>query len=453
MSLLLSDPARRPSFLRAALAIAEENGVQLQGSEWGQYSYNSPDDRPADVKVFYDLLQNDNGGEPTAHFIQQLGLLNSVTLPDMQRLSREKPGTRTDSSLKAFQSDYPVIFDALAAVFLMMPSNSRIAEQKHGGLRYGLKDRISLRSTDATEAYISNEEYYARAVRRNDVLARKKTPGKGNNQKGSVAHDKEKLEQNKCGKQLLESGAKYKPGEIAKLPAAAKKAFSVRNIQSRGVMDQDEEVKRLKALNAEKKYARRRNKETLTLEQWKAKAKATVVANDTSWIGPEERERRELLEKIAGPTFWNNVKAKEIHQLASKVLPHIKLSATETQKNKCLPLIKAHLLLVRGIASKTERNSITQADLSRFLDRSGVLQTFIDLSKANSYLCGMQAESKQSYKLRATLLGSCGVGINKSYFTSTLLDTLAPDEEEECDDEDEEEEEELYYYYDSGEED
>jgi hypothetical protein len=48
----------------------------------------------------------------------------------MQLLLQEKPGTRSDSSLKAFQSDYPVIFDALAAVFLLMPSNSRIAEQK-----------------------------------------------------------------------------------------------------------------------------------------------------------------------------------------------------------------------------------------------------------------------------------------------------------------------------------
>jgi hypothetical protein len=61
----------------------------------------------------------------------------------------------------------------------------------------------------------------------------------------------------------------------------------------------------------------------------------------------------------------------------------------------------------------------------------------------------MQAESpKRTYELRATLLGSCGVGINKSYFTSTLLDT-APDEEEECDNEDEEEG--LLYYYNSDE--
>jgi hypothetical protein len=131
----------------------------------------------------------------------------------------------------------------------------------------------------------------------------------------------------------LESGAKYKPAEISKLPEVAKEAIIVSRIQSRGVMDKDEEEKRLRVLNAEKKYARHRNKETLTIEQWKAKAMATAVANDRSWIEPEERERRELLEKIAGPTFWTNVKAKEIHRLASEVLPHIKLNATETQKN------------------------------------------------------------------------------------------------------------------------
>ena len=83
----------------------------------------------------------------------------------------------------------------------------------------GLIDGVSLLSTDMMRAYIMNDEYYAREMRRNCVRTREAIAGKTKNSKGSIKHDEFKVEQVMAGAQLLASGAKYNAHKVQLLPA------------------------------------------------------------------------------------------------------------------------------------------------------------------------------------------------------------------------------------------
>jgi hypothetical protein len=160
---VLVNPIRGPSLLRAILAIVNANNYDI-GEGWGEYEYAPPraDNRPEEEAVFYDLLVGN--GESVTHWIQQLGLMLPCVRDDLQRLSKETPGCREHGGILEFKVTYPVIFAALEASFGLMPSNSRIAEQAHGGMRDGLIDGVSLLSTDMMRTYIMNDEYYAREM-------------------------------------------------------------------------------------------------------------------------------------------------------------------------------------------------------------------------------------------------------------------------------------------------
>merc|ERR1712130_74580 len=99
------------------------------------------------------------------HWYHRLCLDKEVVLDDMQKLSREKSCDRP-SGISFFKNEFPVLFDALYAVFGSIPSNSRLCEQIHGMLRHALQSAMGLNQTNAAFSYKTNVEYNLREQRR-----------------------------------------------------------------------------------------------------------------------------------------------------------------------------------------------------------------------------------------------------------------------------------------------
>jgi hypothetical protein len=65
--------------------------------------------------------------------------------------------------------------------------------------------------------------------------------------KGSITHDKFKLEQRKVGQQLLASGAAYEAHEVARLPPEFRKDIGIKRIKDMSILHKDNAVERQKA--------------------------------------------------------------------------------------------------------------------------------------------------------------------------------------------------------------
>jgi hypothetical protein len=163
---LLTDPVRGPLLLRAILAIVTENGLNIEGEDWGDYGHEV-EERPTSEQHWYTLLYNEDKELVTPWF-QEIGFMMPCIQGDLQRLSKmttavevADPGlTRQGGALHAFKIEYPLIFADLDARFGLMPSNSRIAVQVHGGLRGSLKEGVSYAFTDAQQSCLVNTEYH-----------------------------------------------------------------------------------------------------------------------------------------------------------------------------------------------------------------------------------------------------------------------------------------------------
>ncbi len=53
--LVLTDPVRGPLLLRAILAIVTENGLNIEGEDWGDYGHEV-EERPTSEQHWYTLL-------------------------------------------------------------------------------------------------------------------------------------------------------------------------------------------------------------------------------------------------------------------------------------------------------------------------------------------------------------------------------------------------------------
>lgn len=386
----ITDPVRGPSLLRAILAVVTEAGLELdddgdENSCWGQYFYESPDDRPDVEQSFYNLLSHD--AETVAHYFQQFGFTQTCIQENLQRLSHAQPCPDAEFCILEFKTNYPVIFAALDAIYSMFPSNSRIAEQKMGTLRHGLSKYASLQWTDDTQQYLSNQEYYHRQERREAILERDKSAGR-QRKKGSIRHDKFKSEQIMCGQQLLESGKKYKVSEINRLPAEFQKTITMDAIMKKGLLHLDKELNKKKAEQAHQLYAKRVSRNTpKTLDEWKDEAAKTSIGADAEWIEPETKQRLEDLRTLANDSFWKDtLRVKDgFFDVVDCVLPCYKRDKTLTTKKAALPKLLEHLNMIREIAKGKKRNSLSKVNLGNLgyderlalfilVDRQTVLQ-------------------------------------------------------------------------------
>jgi hypothetical protein len=420
-----------PPLLRAILAIVKANDLDI-GEGWG---YGTPAEDREDEEtetVFHDLLAGD--GESVKHWIQQLGLMQPCVRSDLQRLSKEKPGSPRKSGPLEFKAAYPVIFAALEATFGLMPSNTRIAEQAHGGMRDALHAGVSLLSTDSSRTYIMGDEYYAREDRRNCVREREAAAGKSKSRKRSIKHDDLKPEQEMAGKQLLASGAKYEANEIALLPLEFRNEIGVKAIAKKGMLYKDKEIERQKAEHAEEKHARR-TAVPLTMDALVKIAALTAVGNDSTWENPAKVLRTQDLERLASKKFWKELKVKDgFKDILKVVLPNFwkdSMAEEKVKKTKLMLEIGTHLQLVNDVANKRVHNSLSEVDIST-MTRSDILSLFVK-QDATTCLSDGRAETKMRHKLTAALISSGGTEINQRYVLATDLD-LDYDSDDDLDD-------------------
>jgi len=250
-----------------------------------------------------------------------------------------------------------------------------MAEQSHGGLRHGLKDGVSYESTDAARAYLTNEEYHNRGLRRNGIrereLKKRKRDGDNDNTakprtKSAVKHDKCKTEQQLIGVQLLASGAKYERTRLNGLPEDVKKQTTIRCIMAKGLLYKNKRVEILQADRAAEKLARRRTIPH-SLEEWKITAASKDVENDSMWKDPEIIQLEQDLDSLSSKGFWSKLTLKDgFKSQVERVLPGFWESSMADQPKKQLMLgIAKYLEKVCAIADK---KLTTRSQKSTFRD-------------------------------------------------------------------------------------
>jgi len=78
-----------------------------------------------------------------------------------------------DDYILYFKQTHNILFEALEAKFGLMPSATRIVEQKHGQLRDCLRLGVGHDFTDTQQQYVTNEDYISRERRREYERKRK----------------------------------------------------------------------------------------------------------------------------------------------------------------------------------------------------------------------------------------------------------------------------------------
>ena len=159
ISLLLTHQEHSPSFLRAVLSILHDNPVAdgkhvlIHGedsNDWDVLSYDNPNDQPPDKQKWYDIVAPQV--DEVVPFWMQFGLNRECAKANLKCLKYvEDCNAPHKSPLLTFKELYPVLFEGLQAVFGLMMSNSRLCEQIHGMLRFGLSSSIGMDQADAQQ--------------------------------------------------------------------------------------------------------------------------------------------------------------------------------------------------------------------------------------------------------------------------------------------------------------
>ena len=71
------------------------------------------------------------------HFFRQSGFGESCVADDFKKITLHniEPNTLQTDSVIYFKVNFPILFKALFSMFELIPSTTRIVEQKHGQLR------------------------------------------------------------------------------------------------------------------------------------------------------------------------------------------------------------------------------------------------------------------------------------------------------------------------------
>jgi hypothetical protein len=405
--LVLTDPIRGPLLLRAMLAIVTENGLEVEGEDWGDCKHDELDDRPASEQHWCILLDEDK--DSVTHWFQEIGFMKPCMQADLQKLSKAEAAEPVllprQGVLHAFKAEHPIVFAAIKAKFGLLPSNSRIAEQVHGGLRDSLKEGVSCAFTNAQRSFLANIEHHCRESRRK--LMRERDSNKSDDQPdgikkrdsacSGVKHDNLKVTQKMTGDQLLESGSKCDTAKIAESPLALLEKAKVRNLLQRGGLRKNKELSRTKEEIAEERKERSRAI-NLSLEELQEMSHELTVGNDRTWssLSVADRLRTDDLDKLAGHNHWCALKVSDgfVNQL-KLALPHFWKDNLEGKtKTFPKPLIKTHLDLVKDIADNEVNNTLDPPlDLTK-LDRHGRLAIFVKYD-ATTILSDARAKSQR----------------------------------------------------------
>lgn len=311
MYLLLTHREYGNGFLRAVLAVLAENpvdGVVLihdtDSSEWGEYLYDNPSDRPKEVQKWYTILRQ--YPEELVHFWRQFRLNAGCLVNEFKKLSKQyhvRPLNGDTAPLLTFKEEYPILFESLEAVFGMMMSNSRLCEQMHGALRHGLRDEQGMDEVDARRDYEVVYGYMFKQGRREKDLSSREAK----RQKVSNTHNNTKDQLTMISEQLTEYLPRWskEANELLRKPNHG--IPSLTDIKKRGRRVQDKKNIATQ-LEAHDEKAATMTREKLTIDAIKEEAAKTTPSNDNLLrMGEERLQSREHICTITTKKYWNDL--------------------------------------------------------------------------------------------------------------------------------------------------
>jgi len=303
-----------PSLLKAMLAVmwesnhAPSNLKRSIRSGYAYYSYHRQNEtRPPEEQRWYDLLKSQD--EALVYWWRRFGLLANETIwADLKGLSKEKPGDR-EEGLVPFKSKYPVIYEFLDCTFGGMMSNTRLAEQVHGMLRWYLNDSQSIEYTDCLHQYRIDSNYQFQEDRRDvknaSVEEEFEVAGDGGGARSGSPRKRRRTNANETksdavlqSQQLLLSCRRYK---------GKPSGPSVSSIASRGVRGKDKKVADMKRAAHAKRNSARDKSADKDAAYFKVEAKRMNFDNENSWISQQGAKERALKEKLLTRSFWESV--------------------------------------------------------------------------------------------------------------------------------------------------
>ena len=442
--LILTDEIERVPFLRALLKVVVCDDAMIpydDGDIPDGYDHDgwdalkgllekdtSLDQLNDNEQKWYDICLIDI--EDLTHFFFQIGFTQKVVFDDLKQLfESEAPQERNTSNstpLTEFKTLYPVLFDLLHSTFGLMPSSTCLLEQTHGGNCQFLHPGDTYAMTDAIRTYSVNEDYEMKEERR--VIVRKRNadkaelettgPSKRKKQSGGVKHDQTKDLQILQANQLLKLGQQYTTKAIQSLPWNILSKANVKQIKVRGSGYMDKEIKGKRMTRLEQKKSNYR-REVLTLDQYKEMAEGLALNYDTTFerVDHGEREKRDMMDKVMGITFWNKVTVKNgYNDKLSRTFPKFWNSEVTTMgKTAMRPLLKKFLDEVLQIV-KGDKDSgfgvsvedLTSIPIEKKYDR---LALFMDCNYLETLFCDITKKRQLHTIARQKLFCHNGVNI------------------------------------------
>ena len=409
----LTDARRGPSLARAIVEILKksEDSSNLEYSfdeTWGKYNPENTTD-----KSMYDLIESNQ--EDMCHYFRQFGFGCACIEEDLKRLTLHRHEEPPTEALTFFRATFPILFEALEAKFGLMPSSTRIVEQKHGQLRDSLRLGVGHDFTDAQQQYITNVDYEYREERRHfarekQFEKRKSKRTKLSHTHHSVKHDEGKHLQYQMGLDVLKVSRLYTPATIAEYPKEIRDKARVSVLSRQGTTMKDKQLtsKRMRIAEDRKGTTRKPFK---TLEQYKQSAMESSVDNDHVWesIDEETKEKRADLEKLSKMTLWHSVPAGDIRSEVKKVLPKLWTPEFEKLKTKKLVIerIQNNLsMLTRALMDNVCGDVVDWSEMNRYRQ----IEHFIK-SDSCEYLISTKGVHKKRFSAWKTTFECCGLQI------------------------------------------
>ena len=382
--LVLCNRKRGAPFLRAVLSVLHEyveNNISTEepidvmfihdadtansdDPKWGKYIYADPNNRPENEKIWYDLLTKSKENiDDLVHFWQQLCLNWRVLTDDLQRLSKvtsvSDMAGGEGAPLNAFQTEYPILFECLDAVFGTMMSNSRLCEQIHGMMRFGLRSAIGMDQADHQRMYNTSTDYEMKEERRKMVSDSDAYRQKN---KKAASHSATKQQQQRLSKQLVERSADYVDVALSVIGLDSIPTITQINEKGRRVQDNENLQKQIADEDAK---ASRLTRVTMTADSIKILADNTRLTNDYTFVGDALIiSWREKVSQMLVQKFWKDLsptdKFIDTFKIARESFIHIenviKPKALELEKitsyNKAKSPIHDYIKVTKTITDK-----------------------------------------------------------------------------------------------------
>ena len=362
------------------------------GEDWGAYNPSNESEK-AWHELF--LLLTDN----LLHFFGQLGLARPWDTEDrevpalrqeLMNLSNYHPTQQTGQYNLRNRSTpdqrYPILHEALEAVFGLFPSNSRIGEQGHGKLRYADRLGATLLRGDAELAYMF--DFFSENDKIRKFLRRKKN---------TKLQPKDKLFKGvQCSTKAFTSTSLYETKELCMMHANAAlnlsdkyaridkrvmKQVSVKNdvIRKGGMSQKDKSLKTKVVQKAESDRTKMRRRPKSTIDDFSEDVQKATIKYDSEFerIDYHERVCREEIESLSQISFWKNLHVgkdnyySEVEAVLPRFYEYYKIQlATKRSKTAWNKLIQDFLDKVNAIAIDRSTNvtcpfSQPPIDLSR----------------------------------------------------------------------------------------